>query len=257
MSPMLAKKFEQGAIQYPVISQPKIDGIRCFIVKGQFFTRNGNKIVNIPIEIKNAIPENIVLDGELYSDKLPFEELTGLLRTQTYKNDAKKVKLALFDMVNGDKQTDRLECLKRMKFKTRLISILPSIVLKSDNAVQAALKAAIKQGHEGIILRNPHGYYEYKRSDNLVKVKEFKASEFLIVGVEEGKGKAKQTPIWICQTKSGESFKVKHVGEFKTLVNLFNNANKIIGEQLTVKYQNLTSRGVPRFPTGVCIRNYE
>ena len=38
---------------------------------------------------------------------------------------------------------------------------------------------------------------------------------------------------------------------------LFRNAPKYMGKQLTVRFQNLTALGVPRFPVGVAIRDYE
>jgi len=38
---------------------------------------------------------------------------------------------------------------------------------------------------------------------------------------------------------------------------LFQNGSNYIGQQLTVRYQELTDDGVPRFPVGIAIRNYE
>jgi len=37
----------------------------------------------------------------------------------------------------------------------------------------------------------------------------------------------------------------------------YKNYKKYIGKMLTVRFQNLTALGVPRFPVGVCIRDYE
>ena len=37
----------------------------------------------------------------------------------------------------------------------------------------------------------------------------------------------------------------------------YKNHKKYIGKMLTVRFQNLTALGVPRFPVGVVIRDYE
>ena len=38
---------------------------------------------------------------------------------------------------------------------------------------------------------------------------------------------------------------------------LFQNAQDYIGEMLTVKFQDYTVAGIPRFPVGVTFRDYE
>jgi len=47
VEPMLAKNFEdyQEELNYPVYSQPKLDGIRCIATKNGLFSRNGKPIV--------------------------------------------------------------------------------------------------------------------------------------------------------------------------------------------------------------------
>ena len=37
----------------------------------------------------------------------------------------------------------------------------------------------------------------------------------------------------------------------------FDNGDKWIGSLLTVRFQELTDDGIPRFPVGITIRNYE
>jgi DNA ligase-1 len=37
----------------------------------------------------------------------------------------------------------------------------------------------------------------------------------------------------------------------------YKNAAKYIGKKLTVKYQELTKDGIPRFPVGIAIRDYD
>ncbi len=50
VEPMLAKKWEdyQDKIEFPVYSQPKLDGIRCIATPQGLFSRNGKPFVGVP-----------------------------------------------------------------------------------------------------------------------------------------------------------------------------------------------------------------
>ena len=70
----------------------------------------------------------------------------------------------------------------------------------------------------------------------------------------EGKGRFRKTPIWICETKDGKTFNVTPCGSIEYRKKLFLNVKKHIGQLLTVTYQELSKKGIPRFPIGKCIR---
>ena len=55
----------------------------------------------------------------------------------------------------------------------------------------------------------------------------------------------------------GEEFSVRPKGNLLHRRNLFTNSKKSIVKMLTVKYQELSELGVPRFPVGKDIRNCE
>jgi len=63
--------------------------------------------------------------------------------------------------------------------------------------------------------------------------------------------------IWKCKTKEGKEFEVRPVGTVESRSELLKNASKCIGKFLTVTYQELSEFGVPRFPVGKTIRDYE
>ena len=104
--PMLADKFDdrEKDLEYPVVTQPKLDGIRCIIRKTnevvEAHTRNGKKIDAIPHilhSLEEFFEENpyAVLDGELYNHDLRdnFNKITSLVRKQKpvrTKNDTDK-----------------------------------------------------------------------------------------------------------------------------------------------------------------------
>ncbi len=115
------------------------------------------------------------------------------------------------------------------------------------------------QGFEGAMLRNVNSLYVNKRSYDLQKVKEFDDSEFGIAGVKEGRGKLAGHAIFICELgpKGGETFDVKLKGDTEYLKKLWEDKSLWEGKMLTVQFQGLTAYGVPRFPVGIAIRDYE
>ena len=87
--PMLAAKWEdyKAKIEYPIFSQPKLDGIRCILTKEGMFSRNGKPIVSAPHIFESMKPifdenPNLTFDGELYADKFAndFNKIVSLVR---------------------------------------------------------------------------------------------------------------------------------------------------------------------------------
>ena len=113
-------------------------------------------------------------------------------------------------------------------------------------------------GYEGVIIRNKKGLYRLAtRSEDLQKFKEFEDAEFSIVGFTEGEGNEKGAVIWICETEEKKKFRVRPKGTVDDRKELFKKGQTYVGKMLTVKYQELTDEGIPRFPVGLAIRDYE
>ena len=118
--PMLAQKFEdrEATLEYPVCSQPKLDGIRCIVQKkdGKIVshTRTGREIETIPHVLHELryffeLYPNAVLDGELYNHALKsdFNKIVSLVRKQV--------------PVRSEKQTDKAFAKKEQAFKERMV----------------------------------------------------------------------------------------------------------------------------------------
>jgi DNA ligase-1 len=88
-----------------------------------------------------------------------------------------------------------------------------------------------------------------------LKYKEFMESEYKIVGFDEATGRDSGTVIWKCTTPDGDIFNVRPRGSIKERRDLFMNGTTYIGKWLTVIYQELSERNIPRFPVGKCIRD--
>jgi len=116
----------------------------------------------------------------------------------------------------------------------------------------------ISDGYEGMMVRNQNSLYKYKhRSYDLQKVKRFVDKEFKIIGGKDGTGRETGLVIFKCVTDDGLEFDVRPMGTHEDRAEIYKNLNSYVGKDLTVKYQELTDDGRPRFPVGVSVRDYE
>ena len=281
---MLAQNYEKYShkISFPAIVQPKLDGVRCFakLENGNVIlvSRNNKPFPELPgirDAIKNIkLPKGVILDGELYSTELGkdqaenFQRVVGLVRKAKLKPqdvvDSKKVKLNVFDLI--DTADPGKTFAKRYKEATswvkkdssKRLTMVPIYQVKSDNDIQKLLTKNLQDGYEGVMIRNVASPYEGKRSYNLQKYKKFDDEEFKIVGYQEGQGNDAGTVIWTCEVpKTKKRFTVRPKGTRAERAKLLKDGKKYVGKKLTVKFQDYTSAGIPRFPVGLTIRDYE
>jgi DNA ligase-1 len=214
----------------------------------------------------DSLPAGTILDGELYADKahLSFQEIVGLTKKETLKaGDAEKLThmyLCVYDTIRPGTNKDRKEFLESL-FASRTfahIKLLPTAVCASDSDAKYLHSQFVEEGYEGLILRNTKGLYKVgHRSADLQKYKEFLDEEFVIVGFKEGDGIEKGCVLWRCATKTGLEFDCRPRGTREDRSTLFRSGAAHVGKKLTVRFQEWTTDGVPRFPVGIAIRDYE
>ena len=280
--PMLALPFSKRKhnIKYPAYVQPKIDGVRmtCRLVKGkvEMFTRKGKPFAVMPhIEEKLhsiliGMGEDFYLDGELFSETLTFQEVAGAVRRIKNFTDPlvlEQLSYMIFDCFST-KETEipfgkRLNTLKTlMKVKNResdtIVQLIVTHEVTSEDGVYMLYDEYMRNGAEGIMIRNNEGHYKLNhRSADLQKYKQFQDSEYKIIDFTEGSNNEKGAVVWVCETKDEKIFNVRPKGTIEGRKILFELGDKNIGKMLTVRYQELTDDGIPRFPVGISIRDYE
>ncbi len=102
---------KKKVITFPCFVQPKLDGLRCvsYATHGgvALQSRTGAFFTGLPAIAAALRPylsqhPNIVIDGELYTDQMPFEELAGLIKkkkiTDSDVERLKKVKYHVYDI---------------------------------------------------------------------------------------------------------------------------------------------------------------
>ena len=145
------------------------------------------------------------------------------------------------------------------KYNFKYLKLVKTEICYKKELIEKYLDNYINEGYEGIIIRNSQGKYEENiRSNNLLKLKRFIDEEFEIINyTTPSEGKEIGCVIWECKTKEGKKFSVRPEGNYNERKKLYKEGKKYIGKMLTVRYQELTNDKVPRFPVGVCIRDYE
>ena len=265
--PMLALDYNKYSknIEFPSFIQPKLDGVRCIFYKNDLVSRTGKVFTGLRHILEELQDLDLVLDGELYSYSLPFQQLVGLVRketlTDTCKSNIKKIIFIIYDVVVDDKNyKERYDILSKF-FKTKGLQytkFLDTCIAKDHNDINRNLVKYINKGYEGAIIRNFKGLYiKNARSKDLQKYKKFKDNEFDIIGGVDGVGVEEGLIIWICVTQENKRFNVRPKGTHEERRELFKNKDRYIGKKLIVKYFELTDDNVPRFPVGVAIRDYE
>jgi DNA ligase-1 len=116
-------------------------------------------------------------------------------------------------------------------------------------------EAKIAEKYEGIMARNGEGKYLFGyRSIDLQKVKRFVDAEYKVIGFTEGSAVEMGAIVFVCETPDGQQFSVRPTGTHEERKEWFLNGEAFIGKMLTVKYQELSIDGVPRFPVGLHFR---
>ena len=274
VNPMLAHNFNKHAhkIVFPAYAQAKLDGIRCIaMIKDgtcTLWSRTRKPITSMPhiiAELEASFGQmDMILDGELYNHKYKtnFEQIVSMVRQEEPGEGHEMVEYHIYDVVAEGTFEERWHNFSDLFsfYEDVFISIkLVQTLLVREDYVMDFFQEMRVSGYEGAILRNLHGKYANKRSYDLQKMKEFEDGEFEIIGIEEGRGKLSgHVGAFVCRTAEGREFLAKMSGSTERLRDFYTDHNLWKGKCLTVQFQGLTGKeGVPRFPVGIAIRDYE
>tara|TARA_B100001094_G_C18178580_1_gene799437 strand:- start:469 stop:1563 length:1095 start_codon:yes stop_codon:yes gene_type:complete len=266
--PMLAHDFNKRGkdIKFPCWVQPKLDGVRCMVHTENhetIFTSRSGKVFENLIHLKTfGLADGMYLDGELYSDVLTFDEISGLTRkTKTRSDKEKHLEFRIFDMYDSKNRNmtteQRMAHVKGLNSFNENVKLVPTFKANSKEEAMEYYQKFMNEGYEGIIFRNEGAsYLPQYRSKDLQKYKEFQDDEFEIMGGKEAEGEDRGTVIFECKSESG-TFWVRPRGSREYRKRLLADLANLTGKNLTVRYQNLTEYGEPRFPVGIAVRDYE
>ena len=286
---MLAHKWS-GELKETTIIQPKLDGMRCIVTRDGMFSRNGKPIVGAPHifrEIQQRMIFNwypdLVIDGELYNHefKNDFNEIISHARKSKPTDEdlylsEQKLQYHIYDcMFLSEPKSTFLERFYKIndiiineapgrdiQAKNKL-KMVETTVFKNDSSIDRIheidnwYQKYLEEGYEGQMIRF-NSPYENKRSKNLLKRKEFIDQEFEILDIEEGSGNRSGMMGRIhFKTTEGRAFTASSRGNEDYYRSLLIDKHMYIGKMATVRYQNMTPDGSPRFPVVIAVRDYE
>lgn len=261
--PMLAKKFdEKKTYPWPATAQPKLDGVRCVAFRvgdnGVRLQSRGGKVYHVPhieaaalkVMKRNGVS---ILDGEIFAEGLTFQDISSYVKRQ--QADTTKLEYWVYDVPSPNAWSTRAKVLNTLDTYPG-VSIVGGTQIDSLEQLKAAHNRYIQAGYEGAMLRLLEGKYEWgHRSSHLLKYKSFEDAEFKVVGAKEGKGRLEGCAVWQCETKDGTPFSCLFKGTIELRRQQWKDRKKYIGKKMTVRYANLSTEGIPRFPVGVKFRD--
>lgn len=255
--PMLAKDYRKnGNIEFPVLVQPKIDGMRLLYNSktGTATSRAGNTgktagLITLLHALSKANFNNEILDGELYKHGKSFQEVMRMVNSAD-----EKLEYHVFDIISNENFIDRHDYLKKLLAKApestrKLVKLVPIATAHNDTEIKQHLKNYIEHGYEGVMIRDPYAPYVQGRTNALFKYKTFEDAEFKVIGWSLDRANKVK---WECKTHEGKTFHVSPNADLMAHTTLHYDA--YIGKMLTVQYQNLSEDGIPRFPVGKAFR---
>lgn len=273
------------ALKYPCAIQRKYDGHRVLAIIDDgvctLWSRSRKPITGVP-HINRALEKmyptgHHEVDGEGYTMKLTFEEISSYLRSVEPKPGYEVIEYHIYDLhVEDVAFSERWGMLENVLHSAQFpLFLAPTYIVDNAEKMEAFKKQFIEAGYEGAMARNLDGLYVGKRSTDLLKLKMFEDDEFKVVAIthstrsvfiENEAGQQEEKKMVYVMLECALPGKLSPPGATGTFTTTFNapqasqqeiaaNPEKYIGRIVTVKYQNYTDDKKPRIPKG--LRWYE
>jgi DNA ligase-1 len=226
----------------------KLDGVRAYWDGKHLLSRQGN-LIHAPDWFLEKLPE-VPLDGELWLARKSFQKTVSIVRRQDKSDHWKQISFLVFDApAMAEPFERRVEFLTDAFQKEKLphAKLHPHDLCRDIDHLKQELARVESLGGEGLMLRQPGSKYEIGRSFTLLKIKTFHDAEARVVEHMAGAGRHEgRLGALGVELPNGTRFSVG-TG--------FSDAQRenppAIGSTITFRYQELSDRGVPRFPSFV------
>lgn len=227
------------------VMSEKLDGVRAQWNGKNLISRSGN-IFNPPSSWLENFPP-FEMDGELYTKRGDFENIISIVADEKGSGEWEGVKFCIFDLPKNKGNLDeKLEILRKFLANggSKNIQIIEQIPIKNKAHLDKFLDEIVRNGGEGVVLRDPKAEYQNGRSNKILKYKKFKDSECKVLAQNPGKGRFKglMGSVTCEDIYSGARFKIGSGFSLKDREN-----PPKIGNIITYKYQSLSKYKKPKF----------
>lgn len=259
----------------------KLDGCRCICIidengEPKYFSRAGNEFMtlkNLDAEIISLGLKNMVIDGEIcMMDENGNENFQGIIKEIKRKDHTiKNPFFYMFDILTIEEfinkegtrpfshrnvQLDNLFYEKEFKN----IGYLEQTILLDERMLMVKVTEAKENGWEGLMLRKD-APYQGKRSNDVLKVKQFYDAEYIVVDIENAINRVivdgVEVEEWMMRNvvieHKGNRVQVGSGFSHEQKRYYFEHPEKILGKEIVVQYfeetQNDKGTVSLRFPT--------
>lgn len=227
------------------VMSEKLDGVRGVWDGSRLLSRGGNPL-HAPAWFTRGFPP-FALDGELWSARGEFENITSIVRRETPDARWRRIHYHVFEAPQQAGGLMQRLGILRDYLQTRpgtRIKIIPQITVQSASHLQDFLAEVTAGGGEGVVVRDPAMPYQTGRLASALKVKTYQDAECEVREILPGKGKyLGQMGALRCEMADGAQV---NIGSGFT--DAMRAAPPPVGRVITFKHYGWTGSGKPRFP---------
>lgn len=249
---LLAEVFDAHVDPAEFWVSEKFDGVRAYWDGRQLRFRSGRQ-VPAPDWFIAGLPTE-ALDGELWLGRQRFDELAAIVRRQPPVDaEWRQVRYLIFELPGaaGD-FTARSARIREIVSRTGTpwLAAVEQFHVADRAALMAAFEEVVRGGGEGLMLHRADAPYLTGRNAVLLKLKPWRDAEATVIGHEPGRGRFKgMLGALRVQMPDGKRFRLG--GGFSAEVR---RRPPPLGAVVSYRYQELSRRGIPRFPVFLRLR---
>jgi DNA ligase 1 len=214
MKPMRATDYEEDKLVFPLIAQPKIDGVRGINLTGKLTGRSLKPFGNRYTSRFFSYSAFTGLDGELAAAHECDPALCRLTTSALGTHDGEPFVLWwLFDYITVDtarlpyverhellwKRVEELRAMPVVFAQAERLRVVPSVLVQDLEALNACDANWLELGYEGTIVRKPSGGYKYGtstvREGGLLRIKRFVEEDAVVTAIIEGQSNQNEATI--------------------------------------------------------------
>lgn len=264
--PQLCDKWQGGQLSKPYMAERKLDGLRALVFIDEAgdcvaLSRSGKDMWNcdhIFSELKSRGLRSCVVDGEFEAGT--FGESMSITKSQTPHPKALSLNFFVFDILHITEWTSkkssyplimRKQLLEEKLSGLTYVKLLEYQMVRTDEEILAVMDEFVKEGFEGVVLKDPDSVYKFDRTADWLKVKPVDECDLEIYDAEEGKGRLAGTlgalRIFGVVTHKGKTYSVDtNVGtgfsdQVREELWSMHQKGELIGKIVEVKYQDVTA----------------
>lgn len=261
VKPMLASDYEEAKIRFPVIAQPKIDGVRALNMEGMLTGRSLKQHANRYVTSFFSHADMIGFDGEMAAEHECHPDLCRLTTSALSRIDGQPFVLWwVFDYVT--EQTKDLSYSERHAALTakvrefhragagihpsQYLRVVPSVLVHNMGELLAFDHRCLDMGYEGTIIRDPNGKHKQGRSTvregGLLRIKRFIDAEIVVTEILEGEVNGNEAQV----NELGLQFRSSHQDNMVP--------NGMVGAMMGRLLADVVSNGTVLFKAGEIVK---